>query len=238
MQIPDAGHEYCFLIRSDKNPHERSGKSDNKKGYQDRKSHTDQSRCPESFPLPVNLSCAAVLRNKDGKRISEILNREISKCVDFNSSCKCRHRNRSKTVHKTLHQKNAEIHAGLLHTGHTGQAQNIPQYTSVKSTFFRFWNKTAAFCQKIKRYADSGNILCNHRGNRRSLNSPLEHRHKEKVKADIHQRRNTQKYQRYYRISYSPKKTCKKIIERRRYQAGENNEQIRFHVVVYFIRNT
>ena len=72
--------------------------------------------------------------------------------------------------------------------------------------------KLTATVQHIQKKSDPRNILCRHRGGRRSGDSPMEYQHKEQIQSDIQQRCRAEEPERRNGIADRTQKAGKKIV--------------------------
>ena len=137
------------------------------------------------------LPCAVVLGDEGGKRVAEILHRQIGEGVDLDRRRKRSHYGGAEAVDQTLHHQNAEVHHGLLHAGQAGKLEDLLQDGAVVSAMsFAPGSRFAGiYARNEPENADAGHILGDDRRPGRARNAPMKNQHEQQVKTDVQHRR-------------------------------------------------
>lgn len=99
-----------------KDKHQWPGQNKNEYRNNKAKNKGNPNGDPDSFADTFVFSSSEILSDKSREGISEILNRHISKRIDFNCRSKASHNSRSKAIDQSLHHQYTEIHDRLLGT--------------------------------------------------------------------------------------------------------------------------
>ena len=94
--------------------HQISGEDKNQNRNDQAETGRGQKPNACSFSDSICLFCSVVLGDKQRVRISKLLRRHISDCVDFHGSSEAGHDCCAEAVDQSLNHQNAEVHDGLL----------------------------------------------------------------------------------------------------------------------------
>lgn len=171
------------------------------------------------------------MRDKDGKRIAEILYGQVGEGVDLYRSGKGCHDSRSKTVYQTLHGKNAQIHDGLLHTGESGEVCDLFDSAHPETYAFFRADQMGKLYDRINRDADAGHILRDDGGSGRSCHAPVKDGDKIQIQHDVQAGGHCQKYKRNHGITERPEEGGKKVIKKYADHSRKDDQKVLPHHV-------
>ena len=120
----------------DKKGHQGLGKDKNTKRNHEAKGNRRSQSSTDSLFDAFSLFCAIILRSKNRKRIAKILNRKLSKGVNFYSGGKSGHNGSAKAVNQALNHQNSKIHDGLLQASQGRKACDFFYTAQAKANLF------------------------------------------------------------------------------------------------------
>ncbi len=155
-----------------------------------------------------------VLRGKNGKGVAELLSRHVGEGIDLHSRRKRRHNRRSEAVDQPLDHQDPEIHHRLLDTGCRGKPQDLLNRLFPETEAFSPRPQFRLLYPGVQGDPQTGKCLGYDRGSRRAADAHGIYDHKSQIQNDIHDRRDAQEPEGYHRVSQSPQKKRKIVVQK------------------------
>ena len=180
------------------------GKTAHQGGYRHAKQHGRSHRALQSGTDARLLLCPVVLGDKGGKGVAEVLHRHIGEGVNLHRRREGGHDRGAKAVDQSLYHQDPEVHHRLLNAGQDGKRGDLPDTAPADGP----WASPELGTAKpgVHGDPDSGDVLGDHRGLRRSCHAPLQSQDKPQVQGDIQHGGDCQEYQRHHGITQRPQK--------------------------------
>ena len=211
-QIRHAHGQRLCLLGAQKNTHKLRGQQPDGQGdqgaeYQHQR-HSAAGAGADSLPLPRSV----ILGREDGIGIAELLGGHISQGINFHTGSKGRHDGGAEAVDQSLNHQDAEIHHRLLCPSGRRIGENLPHPAPADSHALPRPGQQRFPQQRIPGDAQPRRRLSDDCGLGGSGHTPMQHRHKDIIQADIQNGTNAQEHQRHHRISRGPEHIGKIVI--------------------------
>ena len=131
------------------------------------------------------ISGAIVLRDGCREGIPEVHEGGVGQGVDLDAGSEGSHDDGAEAVHKALHEKDAEIHDGLLEAGQKRETGDLAEDGWVPAAVFLFYQKILPIEKAVAKDAETGSVLSDDGRLGRASDASLEDQNEEKVERDI-----------------------------------------------------
>ena len=105
------------------------------------------------------ISGAIVLRDGCREGIPEVHQGGVGQGVDLDGGSKGGHDDGAEAVHKALHEKDAEIHDGLLEAGQKRETGDVAKDGWVPAAVFLFYQKVLPIEKAVAKDTETGSVL-------------------------------------------------------------------------------
>ena len=105
------------------------------------------------------ISGAIVLRDGCREGISEVHEGGVGQGVDLDAGSEGGHDDGAEAVHKALHEKDAEIHDGLLEAGQKRESGDVAEDGWVPAAVFLFYQKIFSIEKAVAKDTETGSVL-------------------------------------------------------------------------------
>ena len=131
------------------------------------------------------ISGAIVLRDGGREGIPEVHEGGVGQGVDLDAGSEGSHDDGAEAVHEPLHEKDAEIHDGLLEAGQKRESGDVAEDGWVPAAVFLFYQKILPIEKAVAKDAETGSVLSDDGRLGRAGDASLEDQDEEKVERDI-----------------------------------------------------
>ena len=105
------------------------------------------------------ISGAIVLRDGCREGIPEVHEGGVGQGVDLDAGSEGGHDDGAEAVHKALHEKDAEIHDGLLEAGQKRESGDVAEDGWVPAAVFLFYQKIFSIEKAVAKDTETGSVL-------------------------------------------------------------------------------
>ena len=163
---------FCRCFR-DKESHKLGGEGIDDDACEEGEGDDHLGRSYDALFDALPISCAIVLRDGCRESISEVHERRVGQGVDLDAGSEGGHDDGAEAVHEPLHEKDTEIHDGLLEAGQKRESGDVAEDGWIPATVFLFYQKVFAEEKAVAKDAEARSILCDDGGLGRAGDAPV-----------------------------------------------------------------
>lgn len=228
-KIPHTLGDDSALSGIDEQSHQRLREDEDHEGNDQAEGHGSDDSRTDAPADPFVLLCTEILGDEDREGISEILDRQIGKCIDLYRRCKCSHDRCTETVDQSLDSQDPQIHNGLLEAGQRRKAGDLLYTAQAQADVLIPPEQMREADTRVERDPNSGYILGDDGSLGSSGNAPVKSCNEPEIQRDVEPGRDREKSERDHGISQGAQERGEKVVEKYADEPGKDHAQVFFH---------